>query len=186
MNVLILDCGDAVDGACQLQGYKNKIEVTSYSHGIAQPITGDPGQPRRTAGKPHHQDLTVTKHVDLASCALTAHCNAATVIPSLKLLVGEFDGETVNPFLTYQLSNALVSSISVGGGTEGKPQETVTFNYTKIQWEYKSDEIVGPVAGNGPQPKYDPLSTTAAVAQPVVPDDGKRQAKWSLEANRPE
>ena len=67
----------------------------------------------------------------------------------------------VNAILTYTMTNALVSSVSVGGGGGGKPQETVTFNYTKIQWDYK-------------------LQAAA------VSDSGSNQAKWSLETNKAE
>ena len=181
MNTLILDCGDAIQGECRLEGYANKIEVLSYNHGIAQPIVGDPTTQKRTAGKPHHQDLTVTKHVDLASCFLTDLCNSAAVIPSVKLIVAEVDGNaTIHPFITYQLSNALVSSVSVGGANgDGKPQETVTFNYTKIAWTYTGEPAASPaVNGNNP-----------AAANPsanLVPDVVKRESKWSLEANKAE
>jgi hypothetical protein len=54
MTVLILDCGEGIKGECRREGYVNKIDVLSYSHGIAQPITGDPDKPKRTAGKPNH------------------------------------------------------------------------------------------------------------------------------------
>jgi len=181
MNVLILDCGEGIKGECLREGYVNKIDVLSYSHGIAQPITGDPDKPKRTAGKPNHQDFTVTKHFDLSSCFLTQYCNTATVIPTVRLTVGEAEDQKVNPLITYQLSNALVSSISVGGaGGDGKPQETVTFNYTKIQWDYTGEKA--PLAGNGPQPQNNPSNPSAN----LVPDVAKGQAKWNLETNKAE
>jgi len=181
MTVLILDCGEGIKGECRREGYVNKIDVLSYSHGIAQPITGDPDKPKRTVGKPNHQDFTVTKHIDLSSCFLTQRCNAATVIPSVKLTVGEVEDQKVNPLTIYQLSNALVSSISVGGaGGDGKPQETVTFNYTKIQWDYTGEK--GLLDGKGPQPQNNPSNPSAN----LVPDVATGQAKWNLETNKAE
>jgi type VI secretion system secreted protein Hcp len=158
MDVLILDCGDAIKGECKLADYTDKIELLSFSHGVAQQITGDQSNQKRTSGKPHHQDFTVTKYVDLASCNLIDYCNQAKVIATVKITVGQNESGKVNAFMVYQLTNALVSSVSVGGGGGGKPQETVTFNYTAIDWAYKQQ--VG-----------------------AVSDAGTNAAKWSLESN---
>ncbi len=40
MDVLILDCG-TIKGESKLADYADKIEVLSFSHGVAQQITGD-------------------------------------------------------------------------------------------------------------------------------------------------
>jgi type VI secretion system secreted protein Hcp len=160
MDILILDCGD-IKGECTLTDYKDKVELLSFSHGVAQQITGDQSNQKRTSGKPNHQDLTVTKYVDLASCGLIDYCNQAKLIASVKLTVGQNDAGSVVPILIYTMTNAIVSSVSVGGGGGGKPQETVTFNYTKIQWDYK-------------QQKTD------------ITTPGVNSAKWSLETNKAE
>jgi len=161
MDLLILDCGDTIKGECAVDGFKDKIELLSYSHGVAQQITGDQSNQKRTSGKPNHQDFTVTKYVDLATANLIDYCNQAKPIATVKLTVGQNENGKVNPVFLYTMSNALVSSISVGGGGGGKPQETVTFNYTKIQWDYKAQK-------------------------PAVEDSGTNSAKWSLETNKAE
>lgn len=161
MDILILDCGDGIKGECKLNDYGDKIEILSYSHGVMQQITGDQSNQKRTSGKPNHQDFTITKYVDLASCSLTDYCNQAKVIPLVKITVGQNETGNVIPFMVYELTNALISSVSVGGGGGGKPQETVSFNYTKISWAYKQQ------IGN-------------------VTDAGTSSAKWSLETNKPE
>lgn len=161
MDVIILDCGDAIEGECQLTDYAKKIELLSFSHGVAQQVTGDQSNSKRTSGKPNHQDFTVTKYVDLASCSLIDSCNQATVLPTVKITVGQNEAGKVTAIITYTMTNALVSSVSVGGGGGGKPQETVTFNYTKMQWDYKQQ-----------------LSN--------VSDAGNKSAKWSLATNKAE
>ncbi|HVB40932.1 MAG TPA: type VI secretion system tube protein Hcp [Terriglobales bacterium] len=161
MDVLILDCGDDIKGECTLPDFTNKIELLSYSHGVAQQITGDQSNQKRTSGKPNHQDFTVTKFMDLSTCSLIDVCNQATLIPSVKVTVAQTEAGKTVAVITYTMTNALVSSISVGGGGGGKPQETVTFNYTKIQWDYKQQ------------------LTNAS-------DAGNKSAKWSLETNKAE
>jgi type VI secretion system secreted protein Hcp len=158
MDILILDCGDSIKGESTLPDFTDKIEILSYSHGVAQQITGDQSNQKRTSGKPNHQDFTITKYLDLATASLVNSCNQATVIPTVKVTIGQNEAGKVNPFMVYTLTNALVSSVSVGGGGGGKPQETVTFNYTKIDWAYK-------------------LQTAA------VGDSGTNAATWNLATN---
>jgi type VI secretion system secreted protein Hcp len=148
MDVLILDCGDAITGECQLSGYENKIELLSYSHGGAQQITGDQSNPKHTSGKPNHQDFTVTKYADAATCSLIDYCNQAKPIATVKVIVGQNDNGKVTKIFEYELTNALISSVSVGGGGGGKTPETVTFNYTAISWEYIAQKSDAVDAGN--------------------------------------
>ena len=161
MDILILDCGDTVKGESKLSDYADKIEVLSYSHGVAQQITGDQSNQKRTSGKPNHQDFTVTKFVDLATCGLVDACNQAKLLPTVKLTVGQNDAGKVIPYVVYTLTNAIVSSVSAGGGGGGKPQETVTFNYVKIQWDYKQQagDITTPGVNSA---KWDLSSNTAS------------------------
>lgn len=161
MDILILDCGTDIKGESKTDGYVDKIEVLSYSHGVAQQITGDQSNQKRTSGKPNHQDFTVTKYLDLSSPVLVDHCDQAKPIAELKFTIGQEENGKVNPYMVYTMTDALVSSISVGGGGGGKPQETVTFNYTKIAWAYK-------------------LQTSA------VGDAGTSAAKWDLATNKAE
>lgn len=146
MDVLILNCGTAIPGECQLTGYVGQIECLSFSHGVAQQITGDQSSQKRTSGKPNHQDFTVTKYLDQASPVLIDYCNTAKNIPTVTFTVGQNDNGKVLVTLVYTLTNALVSSISIGGGGGGKPQETVTFNYTAIGWTYnaQNNDVTNP------------------------------------------
>ena len=136
MDILILNCGTAIPGECMLTHYVGQIECLSFSHGVAQQITGDQSNTKRTSGKPNHQDFTVTKYLDLSSAKLIDYCNQATNIPTLTFTVGQNEAGKVTKTWVYVMTNALVSSISIGGGGGGKPQETVTFNYTAITWTY--------------------------------------------------
>jgi type VI secretion system secreted protein Hcp len=137
MELLILDLSSAgIRGECQLEGYKDMLEVLSYSHSVEQQITGDESNTRRTSGKPNHQDFTVTKYQDLASCQLIDFCNQAKNIPTAILTVGQNDGGKMTKLVVYTLTNALISSVSIGGGGGGRPLETVTFNYMKISMAY--------------------------------------------------
>src|SRR5438874_13103650 len=112
MDVLILDCGDTVKGESTLNGYKDKIEILSFSHGVAQQITGDQSNTKRTSGKPNHQDFTVTKYLDLATPKLIDFCNQAKPVPTVNITVGQNDNGKVTKTLSYLVTNDLISYMS--------------------------------------------------------------------------
>lgn len=149
MDLIILDCSSAsIPGECQLPDYANMIELLSFSHGVAQQITGDQSNTKRTSGKPNHQDVTVTKYLDMSSAKLIDFCNQAKPIPTVNITVGQNDNGHVTKIWVITLTNALIASVSIGGGGGGKPQETVTFNYTAISWTYVQQTSPVSDAGN--------------------------------------
>ena len=66
----------------------------------------------------------------------------------MTITVGQNDNGKVTKIFVYQLTNALISSVSTGGGGGGKPQETITFNYTAINWAYTAQKSDVTDAGN--------------------------------------
>lgn len=150
MDVIILDLGDTIKGDSMLEGFVDKIEVLSYSHNVAMQVTNDVSNKERTSGRPHIGEFTITKYVDSSTASLNDHCCAGKDIPSAIITVGRNsgvdDGKTM-PFIVYTLSNVIVSSVSVSGGTGGKPVETISLNFTKIKWELTSQKNDGSKKG---------------------------------------
>ena len=147
MDILIMDMGTTIKGESTQTEFKDKIELLSYSHGVSQQITGDQSNQKRTSGKPNHQDFTVTKYMDLATCSLIDYCDQAKPIPLVTVIVGQNEEGKINQIVTYAMKNVLISSYSVGGGGGGKPQETVTRNYTAIPWTYKPQQATAAATG---------------------------------------
>jgi type VI secretion system secreted protein Hcp len=147
MDFLIMDAGDKYKGESKIDGYTGKIELLSFSHGTSMQITSDVSNQKRTSGKPNHQDFTVTKYVDLATCPIISACNSGTAIPDVKVYVLQNEEGKMNPILTFEMKNVLISSDSIGGGGGAKPVETVTMNYSAISWTYKPQVPEGDVKG---------------------------------------
>lgn len=148
VDVLILDLSSAgIEGECRLAGYEGGIELLSFSHGIAQQISGDAGTSKsgaqRNAGKPAHQKFTVTKYQDKTSPALLAAAKDGLVIPTVKLTVGQKDEGKVERTFMCMLTDAVIREMLVRGGGGGKPQETVIVDYGKIEWDYAA-KAAGP------------------------------------------
>ncbi len=148
MDVIVLDMGKDVAGECLLKGYEDKIECLSFSHGVAMQMTGDISNKERTSGKPNIQDLTTTKYTDKASPVLSQACCEGRKIGDCKLTVARNEGGNVMPLIIYTLKDAIISSVSVGGGGGDKPTETLTLNFTAIQWDYTAQKPDSTKEGN--------------------------------------
>ena len=135
MDAILLDIPD-IKGESTLKGFEDKIEVLSFSHGVAMQVTGNPSNSERTSGRPNHQDVTVSTYVDLSSCPLVAACTAGTILKTIIITVGRNDAGTILPYLVYTMDNTIVSSTSLSSGGGDRPVETITFNYTKIKWDF--------------------------------------------------
>ena len=121
------------------------IELLSYSHGISLPMQFNPSTNGRTVGRSQHGDFTVTKQVDMSTAKLNLFCCSGKSIAKLHVHIMRNDGGAAAvgallPIIQYTMENAIVSSVSVSGGSGGAPMETVTFNYTKITWHYESQK----------------------------------------------
>lgn len=125
-----------VPGASKVPGHEGAIEVLSFSHGVSAQVTHDVSNKNRTSGRPMHQDFSITKYIDEASPLLNQKCCEGAVLGDVVLTVGRNEAGEILDLLRYTLSNAVLSSVSIGGGGGGTPVETLTLNYSAIQWSY--------------------------------------------------
>ena len=143
MDVLLMKTDPEILGTCTLDGFAGQIELLSFSHGVAMQITGDVSSTERTAGKPNHQDFTVTKYLDQASPKLNEACCKGDTFKTVVVSIGRNDKGKLIPLIEYTLRNVVLSSISIGGGGGDKPVETVTMNYNHITWVFHSQQSEG-------------------------------------------
>lgn len=146
MDIVLMKVSD-VPGQTQLDGYKDHMELFSYSHSVSQSVTANVSNTDRTTGRPNHADFSVTKDVDKATPSLLQGCNEAKVYKEVLITIGRNDSGAIVKLFTYKLEDAIISSISVGGGG-GKPVESLTFNYSRIEWTYYAQKEEGGAGGN--------------------------------------
>lgn len=141
---------EPIKGECGEDKHKDWIQIMSYSLGISQTVSAFTGTGGRSAGDASFSDLVITKEVDKASIDLNLHCIQGTHIAKLVLDACEDTGDKVC-YWKYELEDVMVSSVSLSGGTGGRPSESVTFVYRSIKWTYtpvkadgSADSAIGP------------------------------------------
>jgi type VI secretion system secreted protein Hcp len=127
-----------IKGQSSVDGFKEQIEVLSFSHGISQAVTSSVSNQNRTMGRPHHQDFTIAKHLDESSPEILDFCNKGLDIAKAIFTVTQQEAASakVAPIWTVTMENAIFTSSSIGGGEGSVPVETVSMNYATIKWEF--------------------------------------------------
>jgi type VI secretion system secreted protein Hcp len=127
---------DGVSGESVDSKHKGEIEVESWSWGEsnpAQPGGGGGG----AAGKVQIQDLVFTTRFSKASPQLILACASGKHFKDA-VLTARKAGKGQQEFLTFSLSDVLVSTYQTGGaGGDVLPGDAVSLNFAKIQVEYK-------------------------------------------------
>jgi type VI secretion system secreted protein Hcp len=139
----------AVDVFLKIPGYegessdskhKNEIEVLSWSWGVAQTGTAGFGG-GGGAGKANFQDLNFMHNVDKSSTKLMNACATGEHIKEATLTVRKA-GKEQQEYLIVKMSDIIVSSVQPSMSTE-HPTESVSFNYSKIEFDYKAQKADG-------------------------------------------
>ena len=120
-------------GHIKLGTGKNKISADILALSFASAKGGGGGG---GAGKVSVHDISITKTVDKSSPVFFKNCVAGTHYKKVTLAMRKAGGDP-NVVIKYTLTNVIISSyqeVSSGGG-KSKPEESITFNFTKISTE---------------------------------------------------
>jgi type VI secretion system secreted protein Hcp len=134
---------DGISGESLDAKHKGELEVESWSWGEAVPVPPGGGGSGSGAGKVQMQDFNFTANVSTASPNLMLACASGKHFKSA-LLTARTAGKSQQEFLTFSLSDVLVSAYQIGGaGGEVVPGDSVSLNFAKIQVEYKAQNPDG-------------------------------------------
>ncbi len=138
---------EGVPGESTATGFEGQIEILSYSHGITQSASMSASTAGgATTGRCNHSDFQISKELDKASAIIAQKCSDGSHIPSITLTLTRSGGGEKVPYMEYKLTKCIISSASIGGSQGAFPNESVTFNYGKIEWTYtqqKRDDGTG-------------------------------------------
>lgn len=138
---------DGIPGESADSKHKGEIELLSYSFGASQTGSfayGGGGG----SGKVQFQDFSFMMKMSKATPKLFLACATGEHIKSA-VLTARKAGKQQQEFYTIKFSDVLVSSYqtSGSGGGDEVPTESISFNFTKVETEYKEQKADGTLAG---------------------------------------
>jgi type VI secretion system secreted protein Hcp len=155
---------DGIKGESADAKHKGEIDIKSFSWGMSQSgvqATGGGGG----AGKVKVHDFSITKTTDASSPLLFLNCASGAHIKEANFVVRKAGGEQLE-YLKIKLTDVLVSSYKPatvgpsipgsnvegsasrlsGPGDEG-PEERVTLNFAKVEFQYQAQGADGKAQG---------------------------------------
>ena len=135
---------DGIQGESTDAKHKDEIEVLSWSWGETQErapsFSGGGG-----IGKVAMTDLHVSASISKASPQLLLACASGKHVKSA-VLTGRRAGKAQADFLTFSLSDVLVSGYQTGGATADAPLDSISLSFSKIEVSYQAQTAKGTLA----------------------------------------
>lgn len=130
---------DGIDGAVTAAGFEKWIELDSCQLGVNRAISSG-ARGNRESSTPSFSDISITKPQDAASTGLfTASLYGEGKKVNIAFTKTSTDGKTQQKYLELTLENTLISSYStsgMGGDASQQPMESLSLNFTKIEWKH--------------------------------------------------
>lgn len=140
---------DGIEGESEDHQHKGEIDVLSWSWEEKQSGTSSMGT-GITAGKVSMQDFKFSMYVNKATPKLVLACASGTCIKEAVLTCRKATGEQQQTYLQYKFSDLIISSYKTGVANaldDVIPKEEITFNYSRIEVEYKVQQSSGAMGG---------------------------------------
>jgi len=142
---------EGVKGESTAAQGKDKMEILSFAHGVAMPLTAGASSNARAHGRCVHQDFTFSKFLDISSPTLNLKVCGGDNIKKIELTVFQADKNDGDMIQYYKITftDCILTNVSVSGGSGGRAVETITFNYRKIAWSYAQQGQPSPAGKKG-------------------------------------
>ena len=145
---------DGVQGESSQDGHVGEIEVLSFSWGESNKAAGPAHGGGGGAGKVSMQDFQFVMGLNRASVGLMKACATGQHIKTATLSARKA-GKGQQEYLTFKFRDVLVSSFQTAGTEETPvPTDSVSFNFAKIEVEYKPQKSDGSL-GSAIEFRYD-------------------------------
>jgi type VI secretion system secreted protein Hcp len=133
---------DGITGESTDSKHKGEIDVLSWSWGETHPAPPGGGG-GGGAGKVEMTDLHVSANFTKASPELLLACASGKHFKNAVLTGRRGGAKAQADFLTFSLTDVLVSSFQTGGTTADAPLDSVSLNFGKIEVTYKEQTAKG-------------------------------------------
>jgi type VI secretion system secreted protein Hcp len=134
---------DGIEGESRIDKHKGEIDIESFSWGETNAALA-PGGTGAGTGKVSMQDFHFSAQFSKASPVLFVSCASGKHFPTATLYVLRA-GDEQQEFLTWTLSDVMISSYQTGGseGADLSPMDAFSLNFAKIVVSYKEQNADG-------------------------------------------
>ena len=142
-------------GSSTTKGHDGKdgwMEVKSVKWGIGRGIRPASQGTEREGLSPTGSEIVVTKYLDLASYRLFEEAVSGDG-KTVTIHFTKTNKDQQDTYMEYILSNTLVSGFSTSSSGD-RPVETVSLNFTKIEYNYTGQDAKG-AQGDTPKTNWD-------------------------------
>jgi type VI secretion system secreted protein Hcp len=137
---------DGIEGESADSQHKGEIDLESWSWSQHNSGSAHMGGGAGT-GKVSMGDFSFTMQINKATPKLAEKCSTGEHIKKAVLTCRKA-GTDPQPYLTVTFTDLLVSSYQTGGhGGSPVPMESVSLNFSKIEFEYKEQKVDGTLGG---------------------------------------
>ena len=126
-----------IQGSVTAKGFENHIEWEHFGFAANRNITMKVGAgSERESDKPDVGVFTLGKVMDKSSPKMFLGALVGKAIDKVQVKCVKTSGDAVEQYLSYTLSDVLVSTYSVSGSEDGDPFESVALAFNKIEMKY--------------------------------------------------
>jgi type VI secretion system secreted protein Hcp len=133
--VIFIDLGNGIKGESAQKGFEDHIAAQSLSWGVGRGIGSFTSGIRETS-RPSFSEVNFTKTLDMSTNDILAAMVKGKALATVKISFVRDDGEDGFNYLTYELSDVLISSYNASSAGE-TPTESITLNFAKLKTVYK-------------------------------------------------
>jgi type VI secretion system secreted protein Hcp len=142
-----------IEGESTEGGHDKWINIESINAPISRSIVDGAKDQERARGTTTLSDIVLSRPLDKSSVKLAEACAKGIFFPEVEIHLSTQVKEKEEPYLKYKLKDVIVTSYNFSGYATGSPSptETITLNFTEIEWTYVVvDPKTGDKKGNVP------------------------------------
>lgn len=145
----------SVKGNVTADGFTGQIALLTAEFEGSRKVTMETGNlSNRESGKPNLTPFQITKQADSSAAGLFKEFLTGSAAQEAVLSFVRTGSSKVEEYLSYKLSNCIVSYYRLSGQDEGHPIENIELSYSAIEASYK-DHDASNKAGNPQRVAYD-------------------------------
>lgn len=126
-----------IKGNATAKGFEKQIGLLSVNFAVSRDVNMESGRmANRESTKPTLSEVTVTKQADNSVAAILKEALTGSDAQEALITFVRTGKSGAQSYMTYKLSNCIVSSYSISASGDDEPMETISLSYSKLDVSY--------------------------------------------------